>query len=282
MFAARLTDMHTCPLCMGAPAPIIGVGAVNVLIGGLPAARVSDMCVCIPPWVPDVIAMGSFTVLIGGMPAARAGDMTAKGGVILPPCCPTVLIGMAGSPTITTPSGLMITTVTLPDGTTETHIGNNIVVKGTPEFQAAVVKDMQTLYGTETGRSLIDSINNGNGKVTVVETTGGNKVNGVQPQGWQQADGSNGTGSGSTLHYNPNRQQIGDGSEPWMTRPPAVALGHELVHCEQAQNGSWSNNKTNGTENDELAAVGLPPFENNEHTENKIREELGQPRRPRY
>lgn len=282
MFAARLTDMHTCPLCMGAPAPIVGIGAFTCLIGGLPAARATDFCVCVPPIVPDPIAMGSMTVLISGLPAARMGDPTGKGGVILPPCCPTVMIGMAGSATITTPSGLMVTTVTLPDGTTETHIGNNIVVQGTPEFQAAVVKDMQTLYGTETGRSLIDSINSGNGKVTVVETTGGNKVNGVQPQGWQQADGSNGTGSGSTLHYNPNRTQIGDGSEPWMTRPPAVALGHELVHCEQAQNGSWSNNTTNGTENDELAAVGLPPFENNEHTENKIREELGQPRRPRY
>ena len=62
----------------------------TVLIGGLPAARVGDMAVCVGP--PDVIAMGSFTVLIGGMPAARMGDLTAHGGTIILGC-PTVLIG---------------------------------------------------------------------------------------------------------------------------------------------------------------------------------------------
>jgi uncharacterized Zn-binding protein involved in type VI secretion len=61
-----------------------------VLIGGLPAARVGDMCVCVGP--PDVIALGSFTVLIQGMPAARMGDLTAHGGTIVLGY-PTVLIG---------------------------------------------------------------------------------------------------------------------------------------------------------------------------------------------
>jgi uncharacterized Zn-binding protein involved in type VI secretion len=61
-----------------------------VLIGGLPAARVTDMATCVGP--PDVIVLGSFTVLIGGMPAARMGDMTAHGGVIVLGL-PTVLIG---------------------------------------------------------------------------------------------------------------------------------------------------------------------------------------------
>jgi uncharacterized Zn-binding protein involved in type VI secretion len=61
-----------------------------VLIGGLPAARVTDLATCVGP--PDVIVLGSFTVLIGGLPAARMGDMTAHGGVIVLGL-PTVLIG---------------------------------------------------------------------------------------------------------------------------------------------------------------------------------------------
>jgi uncharacterized Zn-binding protein involved in type VI secretion len=61
-----------------------------VLIGGLPAARVGDMALCVGP--PDVIAMGSCTVLIGSLPAARMGDLTAHGGTIVLGC-PTVLIG---------------------------------------------------------------------------------------------------------------------------------------------------------------------------------------------
>jgi uncharacterized Zn-binding protein involved in type VI secretion len=70
--------------------PILPPGAVTTLIGGLPAARVSDMAVCAGP--PDVIAMGSVTVLIGKLPAARMGDQTAHGGTIVLGC-PTVLIG---------------------------------------------------------------------------------------------------------------------------------------------------------------------------------------------
>jgi uncharacterized Zn-binding protein involved in type VI secretion len=61
--------------------PVVGPGAVNVLIGCLPAARVGDMLVCVGP--PDTIVKGSATVLIGGMPAARLGDTTAHGGEIL-------------------------------------------------------------------------------------------------------------------------------------------------------------------------------------------------------
>ena len=92
--AARITDMHTCPMLTG-PVPHVGgpissSGAVTVLIGGLPAACLGDMLVCIGP--PDTIIKGSATVLIGGKPAARMGDNTAHGGVIVVGF-PTVLIG---------------------------------------------------------------------------------------------------------------------------------------------------------------------------------------------
>ena len=95
--AARLTDMHACP--MQTPAlvpiphvggPISGPGAPTVLIGGLPAARVTDMAVCVGP--PDTIVKGSATVLIAGLPAARIGDTCAHGGAIVAGL-PTVMIG---------------------------------------------------------------------------------------------------------------------------------------------------------------------------------------------
>jgi len=92
--AARLTDMHTCPMVTGlvphVGGPILPPCCVTVLIGMLPAARVGDMALCVGP--PDVIALGSSTVMIGGQPAARMGDMTAHGGVIVIGC-PTVIIG---------------------------------------------------------------------------------------------------------------------------------------------------------------------------------------------
>jgi len=83
-------------------------GQPNVLIGGKPAARMTDMtapCMlggCVPGG-PGMIMKASATVLIGGLPAARVGDMTMHAacvapipspvGKILPPGCPTVMIG---------------------------------------------------------------------------------------------------------------------------------------------------------------------------------------------
>jgi uncharacterized Zn-binding protein involved in type VI secretion len=94
MPAARITDMHVCPmvtvLVPHVGGPILPPGCPTVLIGGLPAARVGDMAVCVGP--PDVIILGSFTVLIGGQPAARMTDMTAHGGTIILGL-PMVLIG---------------------------------------------------------------------------------------------------------------------------------------------------------------------------------------------
>jgi len=70
--------------------PILPAGEPTVLIGGLPAARLGDLCVCAGP--PATIVSGSGTVLIGGKPAARMGDSTSHGGTIVMGQ-PTVLIG---------------------------------------------------------------------------------------------------------------------------------------------------------------------------------------------
>ena len=100
--AARIGDMHMCPMVTpGLPpiphvgGPIIGPGCPTVLIGGMPAAVMGDMCTCVGP--PDTIILGSTGVLIGNKPAARMGDQCAHGGAITLGC-PTVLIGetMAG------------------------------------------------------------------------------------------------------------------------------------------------------------------------------------------
>ncbi len=96
--AARMGDMHICPMVTpGLPpiphvgGPVMPPGVPTVLIGGQPAACMGDMCTCVGP--PDSIILGSMTVMIGGKPAARIGDSTAHGGTIAPPGCITVLIG---------------------------------------------------------------------------------------------------------------------------------------------------------------------------------------------
>lgn len=95
--AARLTDIHTCPMVTPAVPPIPHVGGpivgpcvATVLIGKLPAAIMGDSCVCVGP--PDSIVQGSATVMICGKPAARMGDATAHGGSIVSGY-PTVMVG---------------------------------------------------------------------------------------------------------------------------------------------------------------------------------------------
>lgn len=95
--AARINDLHVCPMVTpGLPpiphvgGPISGPCVPMVLIGGMPAAVVGDLATCVGP--PDSLIKGSATVMIGGRPAVRVGDTTAHGGSVVVGC-PTVIIG---------------------------------------------------------------------------------------------------------------------------------------------------------------------------------------------
>lgn len=108
--AARVTDMHTCPMVAPGPVPHVGGPilppcATTVLVAGLPAARVGDHATCVGP--PDSIVMGSLGVFVEGKPFARLGDPTAHGGVIVAGC-PTVLVGDIGGGGAGTPQGLAL------------------------------------------------------------------------------------------------------------------------------------------------------------------------------
>lgn len=95
--AARVTDMHVCPMVTPGVPPIPHVGgpisspaAPTVLIGKMPAAGLGSMAVCVGP--PDSIVKGSGTVLVSNKPLARMGDSCAHGGTIVLGCM-TVLVG---------------------------------------------------------------------------------------------------------------------------------------------------------------------------------------------
>ncbi|WP_026160646.1 PAAR domain-containing protein [Teredinibacter turnerae] len=92
--AARITDMHTCPMVTGVVphvgGPIIGPGGATVLINNLPAALLGDSVTCVGPTA--TIIKGSATVMITNKPAARMGDQTAHGGSIILGS-PNVIIG---------------------------------------------------------------------------------------------------------------------------------------------------------------------------------------------
>jgi len=80
--AARVGDMHVCPMVTPGlpPIPHVGgliiMGSPTVIIGGMPAARMTDMAICIGP--PDAISMGSPNVLIGAGGANKPKKYSLK------------------------------------------------------------------------------------------------------------------------------------------------------------------------------------------------------------
>lgn len=245
--AARIGDMHTCPMVTPGTPPVphvggpITVGCPTVMIGGQPAARMGDMATCVGP--PDSIAKGSPTVVIGMMPAARMGDLSMHGGTIVFGF-PTVMIGEAGA-------GAPVFPVVLqPDGSI--RYGNHIVIRGTPEFQSQVLNDLAVIAATPStdptrgpqGLATLNNVNSGPHDVVIQSTTGGNVTS---PNGPGQT--SPGVGTGTVIDY--NRTPLPT-SSPGVNRPGDVALHHELSHAGQMSHGTDSTAPATNPNNPDL------------------------------
>ncbi|HEY0546745.1 MAG TPA: M91 family zinc metallopeptidase [Pyrinomonadaceae bacterium] len=274
--SARIGDNHTCPLVNPGPVPHVGGPILppccpTVLTCNMPAARVTDLALCVGP--PDTIIKGSATVLIGGLPAARLTDTTIHGGVIVGPCCVTVLIG---DPAVIFP----------------------FEINGLPAFRAQVQAALATLYTTPTGKQLINGIAASGHTVTIVPTSAANGY-------CQAANGTNsqtaGVGTNSTISWNPNHNTVGPGDNPGST----VILGHEMVHAYHNANGTNANGpydsypgqngaSARGEERSTVGAGGttindpsgnpqtVPDYSRTSPTENSLRDDLGIPRRATY
>lgn len=311
--AARLTDLHICPMVTGivphVGGPVIGPCAPTVIISGLPAARVTDMCTCVGP--PDMIAKGSATVITFGMPQARIiVDPTIHGGMIVVGAW-TVLVGDVGggggggggagaaaAPGAGTGGPAAELLAKIMNGQ------SNLKVEGTPEFQAKTMVSLAKLANTPTGLGLLQSLDSAPHTTTIKETSNGNEVTdtaymppgptGLLPKAFRNDDGTAGAGGDHVVLFNPDKKSIG--SEPWQTRDPAIGLGHELVHADHAARGTNDKGASDytgldgNTYNDnkrEQQAVGLGPYADDPYTENKMRKEFdekygGHPPRPHY
>ena len=295
--AARMTDMHTCPmvtvLVPHVGGPILPPCAPTVLISFLPAARVTDMLVCVGP--PDLIVKGSTGVFINFLPAARMGDITAHGGVIILGDF-TCMIGEIGSPSPgagglgSIVAGLAMAAVGTPIDPNASKYGAggagglgsgyaNIVIKGSAAFRKKTLDNLAKLAKTKTGKAILDAIA-ANGKTVTISELDMKTAqrNGGLTTRLDPAASSNGTGSDSLVRYNPDlKMQVHDQNGKTIDVPPEDILGHELIHS--VHNGSGTNmtevpNPAGGNM-EEAQTVGLPPFQNQPVTENNLLKDLG-------
>src|ERR1700676_421371 len=155
-----------------------------------------------------------------------------------------------------------------------------IKIDGDDNFRKQTTACLDQIKATPSGAAMLSNLCNGSNTVNIKQTSGGN---GADPddssKAQRKADGSPGDGTGSTVHFNPTKTQIGDGSQPWMNRPPCVGLGHELVHAYHSANGT-----NDFSSKGEDMAVGLPPYDKEPISENTMRSEWNpkQPTRTSY
>jgi uncharacterized Zn-binding protein involved in type VI secretion len=173
-------------------------GCPVVLIGGMPAARVSDMHACpavngIVPHVGGPAVKGSPVVLVGAMPQVRVGDMFICVGPTASPVmgCPTVLVGTGGgggaggggggggvagavagalASGVRSPLGATSVTEQRADGSRVARVGECLRIHGDELFQALVVRDIERLRLSDEGHALLRSIECAGRRVRIVES----------------------------------------------------------------------------------------------------------------
>lgn len=179
------------------------------------------------------------------------------------------------------------------------RLGTGVRAQGSAEFVEQVEDAVATISGTTAGEQILDEIGATGQRVTIRPAApgDGNSYRSYRPYDrFENADRSHGRGTGGNVHWDPNRRQAGDGSQPWHRRPPEIGLGHELAHARDAAQG----NQALGRQHDpamppgaahpqqwevntrELQATSIGPYAGHASDENAMRSELGLAHRGSY
>ncbi|XXY54057.1 PAAR domain-containing protein [Sorangium sp. So ce269] len=229
--AARLTDLHLCPATTPAPhvgGPITSPGAPTVLIGGqLRGARALDLATCTGP--TDIVTKGAAAVLVGGMPAARMTDACLHGGMVAIGF-PMVLIGgpvadlSAQAPTVLARGGS--TRVYVDPLTKTVYITTNIEYTGPDATQAYADAARRQIEETWSGQM----IHNGEAYRVQVQVNTLVNPNGPRTNGYDQVivDGSTNRMSQTLYGNGPGYQTPAAATDTNRPRRIAHEYGHTL------------------------------------------------------
>lgn len=277
----------------------------------------------VPPHGPGVVIDGSPTVVICNMAATRLGDTIIE--AIGPPNkiaggCPTVMIGnsggggaggggLAGALLGLVMAGLDILKgllgipkyprTVMKNGKMVTEYNDHITIEGSPEYQAAVVRDLDRMAATESGRRTLDEFAKTGKNVTIKPIPAGgqfdngfcdyaNPADNVAGKGLPNADGTPGTGADGVITYNPSLTNEYTGADgKTYTQEPFEVLNHEMIHAvHQGQgNDRFGEKKPSPQDNvEEMQTIGTKDgthdFTNDPVTEAALSKEQGDSPRP--
>ncbi|MCI0336961.1 MAG: type III secretion system effector protein [Acidobacteria bacterium] len=172
------------------------------------------------------------------------------------------------------------------------------IIKGSGDFVGKVRSQLDRIILLSIGRRLLQSLAQSGMTVTIVPSSRksearpdnyraaiarGKVLKWRDESGKERAIRGTGAGSDTTIRFNSDQTIIGT-AEAWQQQPPEIWLGHELIHADDFAYGRMDPVQKDGIRNYERQAIGLPPFDQKEFTENKLRAEWSepQPARPRY
>ncbi|HEX5082658.1 MAG TPA: M91 family zinc metallopeptidase [Blastocatellia bacterium] len=170
-----------------------------------------------------------------------------------------------------------------------------IIIKGDKDFVDKTQRRLEEIAGVPTGAGLLGSLASRGLTVTIVPSSRmsearpdnyraavapGKALRWTDESGRERAVRGCGSGSNTTIKYNPDLSSIGFAAA-WQKQPPAIWLAHELIHADDAAHGRMDPEMIDGVRNYERQAIGLPPYESKEFTENRLRAEWSEPQPPR-
>ncbi|MBO0723957.1 MAG: hypothetical protein J2P52_00030 [Blastocatellia bacterium] len=170
-----------------------------------------------------------------------------------------------------------------------------ITIKGAKDFVEKTRRGLDEIARVPTGGRLLRSLESRGFTVTLVPSSRisearpdnyraaiapGKSLKWKDESGKERAIRGDGGGSNVTIRYNPDLSVIGFAA-PWQRQPPAIWLAHELIHADDAAHGRMDPEMIDGVRNYERQAIGLPPYEMKEFTENRLRAEWSEPQPPR-
>jgi type VI secretion system secreted protein VgrG len=162
---------------------------------------------------------------------------------------------------------------------------SRLLIKGPAPFVEKTREHLVTLSRLPVGRKLFRSLSRSGRLVTIVPAVRGSEAppedfRAAIAKGkvlrWQDQWGRKktirgiGTGSDTTIKYNPDLV-FSAAAEASQRYPAEIGLAHELIHARDAAYGQLDPGETEGLRNYERQAIGLPPYEQKEFTENRFR-----------
>jgi uncharacterized Zn-binding protein involved in type VI secretion len=265
--AARKDDRTACVVGGHVGGPLTPAEKVCLEADDEPVIRLGDYGHCVPPAPLDVVFEGAATFTCCGLPVSRVNDRMVHGGIIV-----------QGSPHLVV-------------GGPRFSLPVKMTVKGPADFQNKVIRDLYKLYTTASGKVLLERLNR-SGRAVSIEPESDPHNSFCSAASNRSA--MNGTGSDSTVNYNPDVAiSAYDAQGNTITEPPQVVLGHELCHAMHNADGDAQTESTSdpdpnapksqpNIEKEEAYAIGTGSWNNASPSENSIRADLGLARRDNH